>query len=96
MTLEYRKLTDAEVATEIVHTPLWNVANGKIGRTFEFHAYLDGPLFAVKVGHVAEELNHHPDIVIGYRKVRVEVNTHDVGGLSPYDFELAQRIDALV
>lgn len=95
MTLEYRKLADSEIQSELSHVPNWRVDEGHLVRLFEFHSYLEGPLFALKVAHIAEDLNHHPDIIIGYRKVWVRVNTHDVGGISPFDFELASRIDVV-
>lgn len=95
MTLEYRKLTDSEVTQELSHFPQWGLEGGQLVRTFAFAQYIEGARFALKVAHVADELNHHPDILIGYRKVRISVNTHDVGGISPYDFELARRLDPL-
>lgn len=95
MVLAYQKLTADQVADELSHVPQWSIVDGELTRLFEFHNYLEGPLFALKVGHIAEDLNHHPEMAIGYRKVRVSVHTHDVGGLSPYDFELARRIDTI-
>ncbi|MCH8992880.1 MAG: 4a-hydroxytetrahydrobiopterin dehydratase, partial [Acidobacteria bacterium] len=45
--------------------------------------------------HLADELNHHPDLFIGYQRVRVALSTHDAGGLTAYDFEMARRIQAI-
>ena len=56
----------------------------------------DQLIIAVAVAHQAEGLNNHPDLGIGYKKVTVRVSTHDVGGISPYDFELARRVSSLV
>jgi 4a-hydroxytetrahydrobiopterin dehydratase len=95
MNLVYRKLDEEEIAQALAGVPGWTILNGQLSKEFAFGAYLDGPAFAVKVGEQAEELNHHPDILITWCKVRVSVNTHDVGGISPFDFELARRIDAL-
>jgi 4a-hydroxytetrahydrobiopterin dehydratase len=53
-------------------------------------------VFACAIGHLAEALNHHPDLLVGYGKVRVVLVTHDAGGgLTEYDFELARRIEKL-
>jgi 4a-hydroxytetrahydrobiopterin dehydratase len=94
--LEYRKLSDDEIAEELRTVDRWSVEGSKLTKTLEFPEYLKGVDFAAKVGYAAEALNHHPDITIGWRKVKVSMNTHDVGGaISPYDFELARRIDAL-
>jgi 4a-hydroxytetrahydrobiopterin dehydratase len=95
MDLEYRKLSDDEIADLIAERPGWADEGGQIARTFEFPSYLEGIAFAAQVGGLAEALNHHPDILVTWRKVRVSVSTHDVKGLSPYDFELAARIDAM-
>lgn len=93
--LAYRKLTDTETASELGTAPKWALEGDVLTRTFEFKTYKDGVVFAAAVGFVADKLDHHPDISLGYGKVKVAVNTHSVGGISPYDFELARRIDAL-
>ncbi len=93
--LEYKKLTDDQIQEGLSSLEGWLYDSGQISKTYEFSKYPDGPDFAQKVGVLAEELNHHPDILITWCKVRVSVNTHDVGGISPYDFELARRIDGL-
>lgn len=93
--LEYRKLSDGEVQAALAELSGWSVDGGQLCKTFPFRAYMDAFGFAFKIGNEAEQLNHHPDILIGYEKVTVRVNTHDVGGLSPYDFELARLIDLI-
>lgn len=96
MELAYVKLDDVEVRDALRDLSGWVVDHGKLAKSFEFAAYQEGVLFAAAVGVVADHLNHHPDIHIGYRKATISVNTHDVGGISPYDFELARRIEALL
>ena len=93
--LAYVKLSDSEVSERLEGLNGWSAEGGRISKTFAFSTYKDGVVFASAVAFAADKLNHHPDILIGYAKVTVSVNTHDVGGLSPYDFELARRIDAL-
>ena len=94
--LVYRKLEGKEIEEGLSALPQWKIEGGKLTRTFEFPTYKDGVVFASAVGFVADKLNHHPDIAIGYGKVQVAVNTHDVGGISPYDFELARRVNGLL
>jgi 4a-hydroxytetrahydrobiopterin dehydratase len=53
-------------------------------------------VFATTVGFVADQLDHHPDLHIAFGRVTVSVNTHSIDGLSPFDFELARRIEALI
>lgn len=95
MTLEYRRLSPNELAAGLAELPEWSEENGQIAKTFGFENYLDGVAFASAVGFAAEQLDHHPDIAIGWRKVRVGMNTHAVDGLSPFDLELARRIEGL-
>lgn len=95
MKLEYRKVSEAEIAKGLGELDGWSQEGDKIVKDFAFPNYLDGPAFASAVGFLAENLDHHPDIEIGWRKVKVSMNTHSVEGLSPYDFELARRIDTL-
>jgi 4a-hydroxytetrahydrobiopterin dehydratase len=93
--LQYVKLSDEEVSDRLGGVDGWAVENGQLAKTFAFANYLAGMDFASNIGRTAEELNHHPDILVTWCKVRVAVNTHDVGGISPYDFELARRVDEL-
>lgn len=93
--LQYVKLSDTEIAEELAVYPGWALDGGQITKTYEFKNYKDGVVFASAVGHVADKLDHHPDMYVGYGKVRIAVNTHSVNGISPYDFELARRIELL-
>ena len=93
--LEYRILTDDELKKALETLPGWSVEDGQLVKRFEFKTYKDGLVFAVAVGYLADKLNHHPDLAIGYAKAKVSLSTHDVNGLSPYDVELATQIKAL-
>ena len=93
--LAYVKLSDDDIAKRLQSLEGWNITDGKLTKNFAFKTYKDGLVFAAAAGYLADKLNHHPDLTVGYAKVTVAVNTHDVGGISPYDFELARRIDSL-
>ena len=94
--LSYEKLDHSAIQRELASAPEWHLHDGALTRNYEFESYPAGVLFACAVAHLAESLNHHPDIVIGYRKVQVSMVTHDAdGGLTRFDFELARRISAL-
>jgi len=95
MQLEYRKLTDEELTQGLSSLNDWAVENGQISKSFTFDCYQKGLVFASAVGLIADRMDHHPDLFVAYQKVRVSMNTHAVDGLSPYDLELARRIDAL-
>lgn len=93
--LEYRLLSDSEISDGLAGLEGWTVEEEKLTKRFTFKTYKDGLVFAVAVGYLADKMNHHPDLEVGYAKLKVAVNTHDVGGLSPYDLELARRIEGL-
>ena len=73
----------------------WEIVNGELVKVFAFGAYLDGVEFAKRCAELAEEMNHHPDLLIQWRKVRVSIVTHSAGGLTELDFEYAEKVEAL-
>lgn len=88
-------LAPAQLAASLTAAPGWTVVDGKLSRTYAFSSYMEGVEFAVGVANVADHMDHHPDLTIGYCRVTVAVNTHDAGGITAVDFELARRIDAI-
>ena len=94
--LEYRKLSPEEAQARLADVSGWSIENDKLSKSFKFKSYKDGIVFATAVAHLADRLDHHPDLEIGYATVRVSVNTHSVEGLSPYDFELARQIESIL
>jgi len=66
-----------------------------LARSFTFKNFKEALDFANKVGAIAEEENHHPDLTVGWGHVGVELTTHAVGGLSENDFILAAKIDGI-
>ncbi|HEB73539.1 MAG TPA: 4a-hydroxytetrahydrobiopterin dehydratase [Nitrospirae bacterium] len=74
----------------------WIESGSAIEREFTFSSYLDGAKFAATVAEKAEEVAHHPDIVIGYKKVKIITTTHDRGDtVTQKDINLANEIDTL-
>ena len=75
----------------------WKLSDdGKsISKEFKFKNFAEALAFGNKVGAVAEEEGHHPDLYVGWGKARVELTTHAIKGLSENDFILAAKIDAL-
>jgi pterin-4a-carbinolamine dehydratase len=72
----------------------WRVVDGHhLEREFRFKNFAEALEFTNRVGAIAEKLNHHPDIHLGWGKVRVTTWTHDAGGITPLDFKLAGAID---
>ena len=73
----------------------WQGDTAKVWREWTFELYLDGVHFAERVAQQAEAVKHHPDLLIGYRKVRVTYTTHDAGGVTALDLEEAASLDDL-
>lgn len=76
----------------------WKLVPGKephIEKTFKFEGFMPGVEFVNKIARVAEDEGHHPDLLVSWGKVTVNVSTHAVHGLSENDFILAAKIDQL-
>lgn len=71
--------------------PGWNLSNSAIEREFRFKSYEDGLNFAYAIGKIAEEQDHHPDILIKWRRVRLTLSTHVIKGLSQNDFIMGAK-----
>ncbi|OGZ07069.1 MAG: hypothetical protein A3C13_04945 [Candidatus Lloydbacteria bacterium RIFCSPHIGHO2_02_FULL_50_11] len=86
-------IDDAKAILEYVKE--WTLSEGgkKISRDFTFKDFKEALAFVNKVGDLAESEGHHPDICIWWNKVRLELSTHAIGGLSTNDFILAARIN---
>lgn len=73
----------------------WTQTDGTIVKTFQFKNYYETMAFVNAVAWVAHQEDHHPDLEVGYNKVRITYSTHSVGGLSENDFISAAKVDAL-
>lgn len=90
-----RLLTPEEIAARLPEVPDWRVEDGQLVCERAFPGYRDGLAFAVAVAELAEERNHHPDILLAWRKVRLSLCTHSAGGLTELDFALAAAVSRL-
>jgi 4a-hydroxytetrahydrobiopterin dehydratase len=88
-------LTDDQITAELSQLPGWALENGEITRTFERRDFKDAVLLVGAVAYLAEQANHHPDIVIQWNKVTLTLATHSAGGLTAADFSLARQVSAL-
>ena len=87
------RLSEAEVATRLAALPSWTRQGEAIHRTFELATFAEAIAFVTRVAALAEAADHHPDILVQYRKVTLTLSTHDAGGLTSLDFDLAGGID---
>lgn len=92
---EYQKLSDEEMTQQLAKLDGWKVVNGKINKTFKFEGFVQAFGFMTMVAMEAEKMNHHPEWFNVYDTVRVDLVTHDIGGISNYDVKLAKTMDAI-
>lgn len=74
----------------------WQYLNNKLERTFEFDSYQNGVDFTVQIAKLAEQHNHHPDLHLLYKRVRVVYVSHDVNGVTNRDLRGATAVNALL
>ena len=89
------KLTSAQIKTALPSVPDWKKKGSSITRTYQFKDFPAAIKFVDKLARVAEKAWHHPDIDIRWNKVTLVLATHDAGGLTRKDFNLAKQFDAL-
>ena len=89
------RLTDEEIRERLASVPEWTRVGDAITRTFAFKSFRLAVAFVVQVADAAEDMDHHPEIDVRYRKVTLALTTHDAGGLTVNDFALAATCDAL-
>ena len=89
------KLTEVQAREALSSLTGWELKAGKLHREFKFKDFNEAWGFMSKVALIAEQMNHHPEWFNVWNTVRIDLSTHDVGGLSDRDFELADRINAI-
>ncbi|HEU4368876.1 MAG TPA: 4a-hydroxytetrahydrobiopterin dehydratase [Methylomirabilota bacterium] len=87
------RLDEAGIALALRQAPGWERAGSEIRRTYRFKDFREALAFVNRVGDLAERAGHHPDIDIRYNAVTLALTTHDAGGLTAKDFDLAREID---
>lgn len=90
-----RLLSDSEIEARLREVPQWRRKGKTITREWTFDDFPGALAFINQIGKLAEAANHHPDIYNSWNRVRLGLTTHDVGGLTDRDFDLAKRIDNL-
>lgn len=88
-------LTPEQIQSALAKLDGWTQEGDSITKTYQLPSFPAALLFVNVVGHLAEAANHHPDILIKYRNVSLTLSTHDAGGLTTKDFDLAGQVDAL-
>ena len=73
----------------------WQVVNGKLHRQLQFQSFVEAFGFMSSVAIAAEEMGHHPEWCNVYNRVTIDLTTHEAGGITALDVELAHKIDAI-
>ncbi len=89
--------SEAQAAGKLRQTlPHWRCANGHLERVFKTSGWRATLMVVNTIGHLAEAAWHHPDLAVSYASVTVRLSTHDAGGITDKDFELARQIEEVV
>jgi len=88
-------LEENEIELALTRVPRWTRVGSHIERTWIFPGFAQSVDFVNLVASEAEQAEHHPDIDIRWNKVTLRLSTHSAGGLTGYDFGLAQLLDTL-
>lgn len=91
-----KKLTAKQVTERLAHLPEWSRLGDSIQRTYDFPDFIRSMAFVNRVAERAEAVQHHPDILVRYGKVTLTLSTHDAGGLTAKDFDLAGECEAFL
>lgn len=89
------RLTEAAIETFLGAHAGWERVGEALTKTFSFDSYAAGIAFVVEVGFAAEGRDHHPELMVGWRRVKVSWSTHDAGGITAVDAEMAERTEAM-
>lgn len=88
-------LNESEVRQKLVDYPGWISSGQYLSQTYQFPNFIQAIKFVNSLVEPAETAGHHPDIAISYNKVTIHLTTHDAGGITQKDFDLAKKISAI-
>ena len=91
--MKISKLSESEVTERLQKLPRWSLRAGKLHRDYAFADFAEAFGFMARCALIAEKSDHHPEWFNVYNKVSVDLTTHDAGGISERDFELAEKME---
>ena len=89
------RLSDDEIRSGLAELPGWGRGDDEIEKTYELASFPDAVAFVTRVGFLAEKSDHHPDLDVRWRNVRVALSTHSEGGITDKDLALAGEIESV-
>jgi 4a-hydroxytetrahydrobiopterin dehydratase len=90
---DWRKFSKKEISENLSKLKRWKLARGKLHREYEFKSFEQAIAFITRSAIEVSKLDHHPEWFNVYNSVRVDLVTHELGGISGYDFLLAKKLD---
>ena len=90
-----KALPKAEVRKLLQALPAWSLTKAKLHREYKFKDFVTAFGFMTSAALLAERMNHHPEWFNVWSTVKIDLNTHDAGGITPLDFELAGKMEEL-
>ncbi len=93
--MSIQRLDEAALSRALTELPGWKLRDGKLSREFVFGDFVAAFGFMARAALIAERMNHHPEWFNVYKKVRVDLTTHEAGGISQRDLELAAAMSRL-
>ena len=91
-----KRLSEPEIQKSLASVPGWEIKDGALSKLYKFEDFAQAMVFVNRAAELAEEADHHPDILIRYNKVSLTLVTHSEGGLTKKDFDLAREVDLLL
>ena len=86
------KLSIKEIETSLKNLDGWSIDNNQLKTSYNLDSFMQVMSFANLISDKSEQINHHPKIIIDYKKIEFNLTTHDVSGISNLDFQLANFI----
>jgi 4a-hydroxytetrahydrobiopterin dehydratase len=90
-----RRLNETELGDVLRGLPGWELREAKLHKAFRFASFVEAFGFMASVALLAEGMNHHPEWFNVYNQVTIDLTTHDAGGISDLDVELARKIEGV-
>lgn len=87
------RLSDLEIRRALGTLPGWSRKGDALNKTYSFARFADGIRFVQRIAELADGMNHHPDIDIRYTNVSFSLSSHDAGGITQRDLDLAKEIE---
>jgi 4a-hydroxytetrahydrobiopterin dehydratase len=89
------KLSDAKIAAAVAKLPGWKVVKGKLHREYKFAGFPEAFGFMATAAPTIQKMDHHPEWFNVYNRVTVDLSTHDAGGITQKDFDLAVLLEGI-